>query len=159
MALYSSRALDLLMIWECTWARSPGRVLTSVSRVAMACFSGAVALFIVPGEFRSVRSVRATASVLLCWTWSEARLAPVGLDRYTIASGRSASIWLRNAPVGTPVTFLIVVAWDSVSAPRAVRNVANTYSAISESTGTRDEQEDPLADGPETQPHGSGLEV
>jgi hypothetical protein len=32
---------------------------------------------------------------------------------------------------------LIVLAWERVRAPRAVRNVANAYNPISESTGTR----------------------
>ena len=103
----------------------------------MARFSDAVALFIVADESSAVCNDAAAAVVLLCWTWSVARLAPVGLDRYTTASGRSASISARKAPAGWPVAVLIVLAWERVRAPRTVRNVANAYRAISESTGTR----------------------
>ncbi len=39
--------------------------------------------------------------------------------------------------MGSPVAYLIVLAWPRFSAPRAVRNVANPYSAISDSTGSR----------------------
>src|SRR6266581_317831 len=137
MPLYSSYACDLVTPWAATWARRAGSPAASASRTAIADFSPADALPVVPPGLSATRSAAITAFVFPPCAFSAARLAGDGLDRYTIASGRSALMAPRNAPVGAPVAFLSVLVLARLMASLAVMLVAKAYRPIRDSTGTR----------------------
>ena len=102
----------------------------------MACFSAGVALFIVSGELRAVRRAAAAR-----WSCSPGPAARPGSRRW------GGQVDDRERPLGVDLAqeradglaggVLDRGRLDRFSAPRAVRNVANTYSAISESTGNK----------------------
>ena len=82
----------------------------------IASFSPADALPIVPLDFSAVPIVTAAALVLDSAYSSAARLAPVGRERYTSASGRSWSMAARKLPAGTPVALRSVSVRDRLMA-------------------------------------------
>jgi hypothetical protein len=120
VALYVAKARDLGMIWAAICERRLGRPAASRRRAAMACFSTGDALFRVVPESRARRRAATAALVRVSWSSSLARFAPVGADRYTIASVRSLSSWARKAPVGSPVAFFTVLALARLTASLAV---------------------------------------
>src|SRR2546429_6789165 len=124
-ALYSAKARELGMIWAETCARRLGRPAAARRRAAMSRFSVGEALPWIELEVRAVRRPAVAEFVLVSWSSSLARLAPLGADMYTIASMRSMPTWARNAPAGLPRVLFTVLALARLTASLAVMLTAN----------------------------------